>query len=170
MQRLVLTPYITHKQYGHIVISGQNHAGYGISGSTDQPTGAGKIGVNTPHLNYISGKAAVMIPTGDVTISEGSYVLSYPLGVTPGHSYWYQEQFDTIYKDEGSRVNETGTARDGGTINMQDGDVPNYSLKNIRIIILYGGITNENFGMDLVDHCLDQYCLCCLLYLPSCEK
>ena len=68
MQRLVLAPYITHKQYGHIVISGQNHAGYGISGSTDQPTGAGKIGVNTPHLNYISGKAAVMIPTGVVYI------------------------------------------------------------------------------------------------------
>ena len=93
------------------------------------------------------------------------------LGVfTPGHSYWYQEQYGTIYKDEGSRMNETGTARDGGTINMQDGDVPNYSVKNIRIIILYGGITNENFRMDLIEHCLDQYCLCCLLYLSPHEE
>jgi len=33
--------------------------------------------------------------------------------------------------------------------------VPNYSVKNIRIIILYGGITNENFRMDLIEHCLD---------------
>lgn len=41
-----------------------------------------ELGVYTPHLNYISGKAAVMITTGDVTISEGSYVLSYPLGVS----------------------------------------------------------------------------------------
>ena len=82
IQSLVLTPYITHIKYGHIVISGQNHAGYGISGSVDQPDGAGKIGVLTPHLNYISGKAAVIVTTGDATISEGSYVLSYPLGVS----------------------------------------------------------------------------------------
>ena len=41
-----------------------------------------ELGVYTPHLNYISGKAAVMITTGDVTISEGSYVLSYPIGVS----------------------------------------------------------------------------------------
>lgn len=81
-----------------------------------------ELGVLTPHLNYISGKVAVIITTGSVNISEGSYVVSYPLGVTPGHSYWYQEQYGTKYKDEGSRVNETGTARDGGTINMTDGD------------------------------------------------
>lgn len=156
MQRLVLTPYITHIQYGHIVISGQNHAGYGISGSTDQPNGAGKIGVLTPHLEAETGKFAVLLLSGDSVPHFYSHSTYTELGaLTPGHSYWYQEQFGTIYKDEGSRVNETGTARDGGTINMKDGDVPNYSVKNIRIIILYGGITNENFRMDLIEHCLD---------------
>lgn len=75
---------------------------------------------HTPSLNVSDvGVLIYILGTGQLYW----HTIYTSLGVyTPGHTYWYQEQFGTLYKEEGSRVNETGTARDGGTIGMPNGD------------------------------------------------